>query len=136
MRIACWSRAGKRYCPVIQVEFPVGQVTFHFHLGKGAGKLSANLNAFKDLPEGRKIWERLWSKLEFKFFSKLCEGHNVTFHHCFILQPETILSHMKFLLSRLTSLNEESLVHIARVLDPSRPSFRSLASKVRPPRQR
>lgn len=53
-----------------------------------------------------------------------------------ILQPETILSHMKFLLSHLTSLNEESLVHIARVLDPSRPSFRSLASKVRPPRQR
>lgn len=56
---------------------------------------------------------------------------------CYVtLQPETILSHMKFLLSRLTSLNEESLVHIARVLDPSRPSFRSLASKVRPPRQR
>ncbi|KAL9959343.1 hypothetical protein ACROYT_G032657 [Oculina patagonica] len=51
-------------------------------------------------------------------------------------KPETILSHMKFLLSHLTSLNEESLVHIARVLDPSRPSFRSLASKVRPPRQR
>lgn len=51
-------------------------------------------------------------------------------------KPETILSHMKFLLSRLTSLSEESLVHIARVLDPSRPSFRSLASKVRPPRQR
>lgn len=55
---------------------------------------------------------------------------------CYVLQPETILSHMKFLLSRLTSLNEESLVHIARVLDPSRPSFRSLASKARPPRQR
>ncbi|XP_022791463.1 uncharacterized protein LOC111330786 [Stylophora pistillata] len=51
-------------------------------------------------------------------------------------KPETILSHTKFLLCHLTSLNEESLVHIARVLDPSRPSFRSLASKVRPPRQR
>ena len=69
-------------------------------------------------------------------FFELCGGHDVTFRHFFILQPETILSHMKFLLSRLTSLNEESLVHIARVLDPSRPSFRSLASKVRPPRKR
>ena len=46
----------KKCCPVIQVEFPVGQVTFHFHLGgKGAGKLSANLIVFKDLPRGRKI---------------------------------------------------------------------------------
>ena len=42
-------------CPVIQVEFPVGKVTFHFHLGKGTGKLSANLIVFKDLPRGRKI---------------------------------------------------------------------------------
>ena len=54
MRIACWSRAGKKCCPVIQVEFPVGQVTFHFYLGRGAGKLSANLIVFKDLPrEGK-----------------------------------------------------------------------------------
>lgn len=43
-------------------------------------------------------------------------------------KPEIILSHLKFPLCHLTSLNEESLVHIARVLDPSRPSFRSLAS--------
>lgn len=63
-------------------------------------------------------------------------GHIILLDCYVILQPETILSHMKFLLSHLTSLNEESLVHIARVLDPSRPSFRSLASKVRPPRQR
>lgn len=52
------------------------------------------------------------------------------------LQPETILSHIKFFLSRLTSLNEESLVHISRVLDPSRPSFRSLANQTRPLRKR
>jgi len=55
MRIACWSRAGKKCCPVIQVEFPVRQVTFHFHLGKGACKLSTILIVFKDLPGGRKI---------------------------------------------------------------------------------
>ena len=58
----------------------------------------------------------------------------LSFDH--FLQPETILSHMKFLLSRLTSLNEESLVHIARVVDPSRPSFRSLANKTRLLRQK
>ncbi|XP_074613691.1 uncharacterized protein LOC141873555 isoform X3 [Acropora palmata] len=51
-------------------------------------------------------------------------------------KPETILSHIKFFLSRLTSLNEESLVHISRVLDPSRPSFRSLANQTRPLRKR
>ncbi|XP_068758844.1 uncharacterized protein [Montipora capricornis] len=51
-------------------------------------------------------------------------------------KPETILSQVKFLLSHLTSLNEESLVHIAHVLDPSRPSFRSLANKTRPVRKR
>ena len=69
MRIACWSRARKKDCPVIQVEFPVGQETFYFHSGKSTGELSANLIVFKDLPRGRKILELLWSKLEFKFFS-------------------------------------------------------------------
>ncbi|KAK3700687.1 hypothetical protein QZH41_015637 [Actinostola sp. cb2023] len=48
-----------------------------------------------------------------------------------LTKPETILSHLKFLLSQLVALEEESLVHIARVLDPSRPSFRSLLSKIK-----
>jgi hypothetical protein len=49
----------------------------------------------------------------------------------FTFQPETILSHLTFLLHHLVALDEESLVHIARVLDPSRPSFRSLLTKLK-----
>lgn len=77
MRIAFLScRAGKKCHPIIQVEFPVGQVTFHFHLGKGAGKLSANL-----LGKG-KFESCLGASESSSFFVK--EGHDVTLHHCFI----------------------------------------------------
>ena len=68
MRIACWSRAGKKCCPVIQVEFPVGKVTFHFHLGKGAGKLSANLLFLKTCLGEGKFESCFRSKLQFEFF--------------------------------------------------------------------
>ncbi|XP_031571187.1 uncharacterized protein LOC116305433 [Actinia tenebrosa] len=48
-----------------------------------------------------------------------------------LTKPETILSHLTFLLHHLIALDEESLVHIAHVLDPSRPSFRSLLTKLK-----
>ena len=46
-------------------------------------------------------------------------------------KPETILSHVTQLMNMLMVLEEDMLVRLSRVTDPSRPSFRTLASQLK-----
>ncbi|RMX41048.1 hypothetical protein pdam_00003288 [Pocillopora damicornis] len=122
-----------------------GLKNFMFDVAKARGLMAKTLDMLAQKGQFHLSCE-LQGKLASRGFTDIISrSANGAFIHCmdpkdavsFLLsKPETILSHLKFILSHLTSLNEESLVHVARVLDPSRPSFRSLASKMSPPKQR
>ncbi|XP_048580642.1 uncharacterized protein LOC5517399 isoform X2 [Nematostella vectensis] len=116
-----------------------------FDLAKARGLMSETLDMLNRTGQMHLSSELLHKLASRGFTDVVSRSSHGAFLYCmdpkdavgFLLaKPETILSHLKFLMSYLVSLEEESLLHIARVLDPSRPSFRSLVAKLKTPRRR